>query len=216
MPTYTFTRTREQLRDMVLRKLGAYEIGNPPEPEEALMVYEGIDLRLKELHKKQILWWQVSPAATTVLLTASTATLPADLLFAVTLKLTVGGEDRDIDLIDHRTYQDIQNKADTGEPTKALVSGQTAYLWPVPNATYSARLTYQAISADTEQNTAPDVPVSMLRPLSVLVSADLADAFQVPEAKVRRLMQEAEMAQKDIASLNAQSTSATPVTPEYF
>ena len=72
MATYTFTRTREQMRDMIGRKLGIKESGQELDSEDAAIVLEAMDLRLKELHRLGVLWWQVSGASTSITLTGGT------------------------------------------------------------------------------------------------------------------------------------------------
>lgn len=220
MPTYSFTRTREQMRDMIARKLSVKEEGQSLSAEEATIIYEGMDLRLKELHVLGLLWWQVSGAATDVALSAGAATSSlsavTDYLFPITLKLRNGTEDQDIDIISHREYQDIPEKAERGEPRKAFFSGSTVYLWPVPDVAYTAKLTYQAVAADVENGTAPDVPVSCLRSLADLVAADLADDFQVTDSKAARLLQKVGPAMATIRAVTQERVDATTVTPSWY
>ena len=66
----TFTRTREQLRSMVLRKLGVMGSATSVASADADIVYEAIDLRLKELHKKGILWRKVDKVPASFAITA--------------------------------------------------------------------------------------------------------------------------------------------------
>lgn len=46
----SFTRTREQLRDLIGRKIGVKESGQTMDAEDAAIIHEAIDLRLKEMH----------------------------------------------------------------------------------------------------------------------------------------------------------------------
>ena len=220
MPTYSFTRTLPQMQKLILRKLRVLDPDETPDANQAATVNEAIDLRLKELHALGTLWWNVAPATTDLALVSGTATKSlsavTDFLFAVSMKLRVGTDDRDIEIISHREYQDIENKADRGEPEKVFISGGTAYFWPTPNSNYTVKMTYQAIAADTSNPDTPDVSVAMLRSLVTLVAADCADDFGVPEQRAIRLMAEAREAEKKLRALNTERVDSTTVTVDYF
>jgi hypothetical protein len=218
MPTYSFTRTREELRDKILRKLGAAGDGQTPSAEDAMIVYEGIDLRLKELHALGILWYQVSGAQTDVALTASTVTAnaPTDCLFPVTMAVRIDNEDNPLEIIGHRVYQAIPNKTETGEPEMVYFSGGVFRFWPVPDANYTAKLTYQAIAADSTAGAAIDLETAMIRAFSVIVAHDLVDDFGLPESKIVRLRDEAAAAMRTIRALNPQRVESGTTTVDYF
>ena len=219
MPTYTWTRTRDQLRDMVLRKLGVLGATGAAEAEDAALVQEAMDARLKELHVLGVLWWNVSGAATSLTITSgsnTTTIAAADYLYPVSLMLTVGGTERPVEIIDHRQWQAITNKAATGDPEQAFFSGSTVYLYPVPNTTTTAKLTYQATAADTEPNVAPDVRVESMRALSVIVAADLIDEYGITEPKASRLLVQQREALKTIRMLNQQRVDTAVVAPDWF
>lgn len=219
MPTYAFTRSREQLATKVLRKLGVVDAVESGSPEDIALVVEAMDLRLKELHALGVLWWQVAAAATDVAITSGNpaATISAtDFLFPVTVHVRVGTEDVPVEIIDHRAYQAIPNKADQGEPAKVYISGSACKFWPTPDANYTAKLTYEAIAADTEASTAPDVRVESLRSLSTLLAGDLVEEFNVPEPKASRLIARAAGALETIRSLNSQRVDTSTVAPDWF
>lgn len=220
MPTYSFTRTLPQFQKLVLRKLRYLDPSETPSGDDAATVNEATDLRLKELHALGVLWFNVAGAATDLALTAGVATKSltavTDFLFPVTVKLRIGGEDQPVEIITHEDYQAIENKTDTGEPEKVFFSGATAYFWPVPNDNYTAKLTYQAIAADTSSPDAPDVQTAMLRSLVTLVASDCADDFGVPEALVLRLKAEADKAEKTIRTLNSQRVDSKTVEISAF
>ena len=62
--TTSYSRTREQLASMVLRKLRVVGEGMPASGDDLAIVLEGIDLRLKELQGLITYWWKISPAQT--------------------------------------------------------------------------------------------------------------------------------------------------------
>lgn len=216
MPTYSFTRTLPEIVGIVLRKLGALGIDETASAEDKAVVREAVDLRLKELHALGVLWFNVSGAATDLALTSGTATASlsaiTDFLFPVSVKLRVGSDDQGVDIISHREYQAIENKTDRGEPSKVFVSGGTAYFWPVPDANYTAKLTYQAAAEDTTAAGAPDVPASWMRSLAAVVAGDLVDDFDVPEPKASRLMAAQRDALKTIRILNTEPVDSVPVS----
>lgn len=215
MPTYSFTRTLPEMQKLILRKLRYLDPDETPSGRDAQTVNEAIDLRLKELHALGTLWFNVAGAATTLTLTAGVASLSlssvTDLLFPVSMKLRIGGDDRDVDIISHSQYQDIENKAESGEPSQVFISGATAYFWPTPADNYTAKMTYQAIADDTASPAAPDVPVAMMRSLVTLVAADLVDDFAVPEALAQRLILQARDAERTIRALNTERVDSTTV-----
>lgn len=220
MPTYTFTRTREQLRDLIGRRLGIKGEGQSLSAEEAAIVHETMDLRLKEMHALGVLWWQVSGAATSVSLVAATASTSlaavTDFLFPVTFSVVVGTEEKQLEIIGHSQYQAIPNKAEAGEPEVAFFSGGTVKTWPVQSSNMTAKLTYEAIAADTEANTAPDVPVAMLRSFADVVAFDLLGDFSVGTEISARVTQRYPDAMRTIFALSQQRVDATAVAPEWF
>ena len=204
---------------MVLRKLGVLGAGQTAAPEDAVVVFEAMDARLKELHALGTLWWNVAGAATNLTLTAGAATTTiaaADYLFPVSLMLTVGTDQQPVDIIGHSEYQSLTNKADRGEPVKAFFSGATVYLWPVPQNSGTAQLTYQAIAADGESTNTPDVRVEALRAFALVVAADLIDDFATPEPKASRLLAQQAQALRTIRALNQERVGAGTVTPEWY
>lgn len=94
--TTTFTRTRQQLADAILRKLGVLDPGGTVEADHYAVVYEAMDLRLKSLHSLGVFWRKV-PGRTTksvsgITRTGSTATATSTAHgYAVGTVVTVAG-----------------------------------------------------------------------------------------------------------------------------
>lgn len=216
----TWTRTREQLRDMIGRKLGVKDHGQTLSAEDAEIILESIDLRLKELHRLGVLWFNVAGGATSVVTTAGDATSDisavTDFLFPVSLMLDGTGDQSPIQIIGHLEYQAITNKTEQGEPVYAYFSGSSVYLWPVPNATGTMKMTYQAIATDSTPGAQPDVQIDMLRSLALLCASDLVLDFQVPAQTAQIIMGQAGQAMKDIRALAAQRVDTGVVAPEWF
>jgi hypothetical protein len=213
MPTYAFTRTLEQIRTGVLRKLRVLAPGEPVPSEHVEIIDEALNMRLKELHAMGKLWWQISNATTDLTLSSGVATvaIPTDMLYPVTLAVRVGTEDYPVQIVSHMEWHAIQNKSQSGEPSRAIVEGSNFRFHPVPQQAYTGKLTYQAIAADVEANTAPDVPVSMMRSLVTLVASDCADAFGVKEQRIGRLLAEAQQAERVLLALNNERVDTTTV-----
>lgn len=220
MPTYTFTRTLEELRTIILRKLNYRGIGDTAGGEEAAIVDEGLNLRLKELHALGVLWFNVAPTPTDITTTPSTASVSlsavTDFLYPLSMNLRSGTEDRPIEIISHAQYHAITTKDDTGEPEKVFVANGTAYFWPTPDAAYTVKMTYHAIAADVEAATAPDVRQEMMRCLVDIVVMDLVDDFQIPEQRAQRLVGKGMVAERRLMVLNHQKVDAATVQVDYF
>ena len=219
MPTYTFTRTRQQVAELVLRKLRVLGAAEAMDAEDAAVVYEALDMRLKELHELGTLWFNVAGASTSVALTGGVATAtisPTDFLFPVTMRLVVGTDEQEVAIIGHAEYHGINDKTTQGEPGKVFISGSTCRFWPVPQQNYTAKLTYEAIAADTETGAAVDVPVSMIRSLVEVVAADLVDEFGVPEGKAMRLLAKQPAALRRIRMINQERADTAVVQATYY
>ncbi|MBP7484199.1 MAG: hypothetical protein KA781_02725 [Aquabacterium sp.] len=219
MPTYTFTRNREQFATKVALKLGVVATGETVGGNDLAVICEAIDLRLKELHVLGVLWWNVSGATTDVTLTGgvATATISAtDYLFPVSMAVRVGTEDRPLEIIDHRAYQAITDKASQGEPENVFIQGSTARFYPVPSTAYTAKLTYQSIAEDSATSTPLDIRTEAIRSFIDVVAADLIEEYEVPEPKASRLMAKQEIGMRTLRALNQQRVSTATVTPDYF
>lgn len=210
--TTSFTRTREQLSRMVLRKLQVQ--GGSDVSADMDIVYEAVDLRLKEMHRRGIFWRKVDEVALgfTVLPSTISASTTGDILFPIRMFVKDGSDDEPVDIIGPIEYAAIVDKTQTGTPEKALWKGGAEFFfWPIPTASASAGLVYQKIADDTTAGAAPDVEVSMLRWLKDLVAFDIADDFEVDEAKIKRFAAEADKAERNIRALNAERKSFEPV-----
>jgi len=213
--TTTFTRTREQLRTLVLGKLGVYSVGETISSDDSNLVYEAIDLRLKEMHRLGVFWRKVTSVPVTFSLSASIATASAgagEVLFPIRLTYTNGSQDDPIRIIGKDEYADIPDKTRGGNPEVAMWKGGSEFIfYPVPTADGTGKLLYEKIADDTAASTAPDVEVSMMRWLKDIVAYDLGDHFGLPEARMVRLEREAKAAELNIRKLAVERTDYTPV-----
>lgn len=213
--TTSFTRTRTQIAQRVLGKV--LKIGAATaESAEYDLVYEAIDLRLKELHKLGIFWRKVTPVPVTFSLGAGIVSASAgagDILFPMTMTFTNGSADDPVEIIGIRQYAQIPDKTRTGNPEKALWKGGTEFFfYPVPASNGTAKLVYEQIADDTSAGAAIDVDVSMIRPMMDIVKYDVADDFGIEEQTQQRWMVEAGKAERDIQKLSSPRTDFAPVS----
>jgi hypothetical protein len=202
--SFSFTRTRLQLADMVLRKLGVLERGVTAASADTDVVYEAIDLRLKEMHRLGIVWRNTTRntlSATTSVVSLSAST---DVLFPISCMVVDGSRDEPLELINLRQYAQITNKSESGVPQTIVHNGGAEFkVWPVPTSDTTIKVFYEAFADDTTAGSAPDVDVSMLRWLKDIIAYDVADDFRVAQPRIMRFKQEAHEAEINIRRLNA-------------
>jgi len=204
----TFTRTRKQLADMVLRKLGVLAAGGAEVSADTELVYEAIDLRLKEMHRLGIFWRKVDKVPVSFSLSAGTTSAhvgQTDVLFPIQMTVKDGSEDEPVEIIGVREYAAIENKSESGLPTKALWKGSDEFLFhPVPTTATTAKVVYERIADDTSAGAAPDVDVPMMRWLKDIVAYDIGDDFGQDEARMARFQREAAIAERNIRKLSVE------------
>lgn len=212
--TIAFTRTRNQMADLVLGKLGAKANGIAADSGDMEIIYEALDLRLKELHKFGVYWRKVDETPLSFSLTANqnSASATSDILFPLKLTVLDGSLDQPVDIIGPLDYAAIEDKLQAGVPTMALWKGGAEFLfWPVQTAATTAKLIYEKVADDTANATAPDVEVSMLRSLKDIVAFDCGDHWGKSEATMMRWERAATKAELDIRRLGALRRDPQPV-----
>ena len=213
--TTSYTRTRNQLKTMVLDKLGVTSTTSA----DADKVYEALDLRLKEMHRLGIFWRKVDKVPLSFALTANvqSASASVDILFPIKLTVSDGSNDEPVHIVGPMEWAAIEDKTLTGLPTKALWKGSAEWFFhPIPTAAATAKLVYEKIAEDTADATQPDVDVSMLRWLRDICAYDLCDTFKQPEAKIVRLERESLRAELNIRKLGALRVDYEPVAVDDF
>lgn len=216
MPTYNFNRTRTQLATLVLGKLGVLAAGGTAISADTDTVYEAIDLRLKEIHRLGIFWRKVPPVPLSFSLVGgvNSASATGDILFPISMTVSDGSKDEPVDIIGAKEYAAIENKTDSGFPTKALWKGSAEFLFhPVlgSSASATAKIIYERYIEDTSAGGTMDVDVAMLRHLANIVAYDVGDNFDVDEAKMMRWSKEAKQAEHDIRKLSVEHKSYSTV-----
>lgn len=218
--TTSFTRTRTQLGVMVGRKLQILNSGEALDSSDADIIYEAIDLRLKEMHRLGIFWRKVTNVPVTFSLTASVATASAgagDILFPLKMTFSDGTNDDPIKIIGYTEYAAIYDKTRVGDPEYAMWKGGSEFiLYPVPSANGTAKLLYEKIADDTSAGAAIDVDVSMLRWVKDIVAYDVADDFGKSEQVIQRFAAESQRAELNIRKLGMPRVDMLPVAVDDF
>ena len=215
----SFTRTRNQLADLVLGEMGAKANGATADSADAVLIYEAIDLRLKELHKDGIIWRKVTAVPAEFSLSAGTnsASATADILFPLKLTVRDVSLDAPVQIISPVQYAAIDIKDEVGIPVKAMWKGGSEFLfWPVPLEATTAKLLYEKIMDDTSASAAPDVDVAMMRSLKNLVRFDVADHWGKAETTIARWERVAKEAEKIIRKVNALRVDSKTVAVDNF
>ena len=215
----SFTRTRNQLADLVLSEMGTKANGVTADSADAVLIYEAIDLRLKELHKDGIIWRKVTAVPTEFSLSAGTnsASATADILFPLKLTVRDVSIDAPVQIISPVQYAAIDIKEETGIPIKAMWKGGSEFLfWPVPLEATTAKLLYEKIMDDSSASAAPDVDVAMMRSLKNLVRYDVADHWGKAETTIARWERVAMQAEKIIRKVNALRVDSKTVAVDNF
>lgn len=217
--TTSFNRTRTQIAQRVLSKV--IKIGaTTAASADYDTVYEALDLRLKEMHKRGTFWRKVTTVPVTFSLTASIATASAgagDILFPMKVTFTNNSNDDPVYLIGITEYAAIEDKGRIGNPEKVLWKGGSEFIfYPVPDSNGTAKLLYEKIADDTSAGSVIDIDVAMIRPMMDLIKYDVADDFSVPESTVNRWAAEAERAWRDIKALGAQHVDYSTVAVDNF
>lgn len=203
---------------MVLRKLGVVGAATSVVSADADIVYEAIDLRLKEMHRLGIFWRKVDAIPTTFTLSAgiTSAHVPtADVLFPIKMTVKNGSIDDPVEIIGKVDYAAISNKNNLGQPTQAIWKGSTEFIfYPVPLFATTATLTYEKIADDTTAGSAVDIEVSMIRHLKDIIAYDVGDDFGIDDQKMMRFRGESMEAEKNIRKLAVERKDYCPVAIE--
>jgi hypothetical protein len=114
----SYTRTREQIARAVLGKLGILAAGDTGLSVDTDLVYEALDLRLKEFHRLGIYWRKVDPLPISFTLSAgvNSASATSDILFPVALSAVNNSSDDPVEIIGKIQYTKIENKEEQGVP----------------------------------------------------------------------------------------------------
>ena len=211
----TFSRTRTQIATLALGKLGVLAPGETLQSADGDLVYEAIDLRLKEMHRLGIFWRKVTSVPVTFSLSSSVATASAgagDILFPLKVTFTNGSDDDPVEIIGISEYAAIVDKTRVGDPEKVAWKGSAEFIfYPVPSTNGTAKLLYEKIADDTSAGAAIDVDISMVRWIRDLICYDLGDHYGKPETTMARFKREADVADRNIRKLAVQRTDLSPV-----
>ena len=212
--TISFTRTRAQIANLVLKKLGVLAAGQSALTADGDDMFEAIDLRLKEIHRLGIYWRKVDPIPISFTVSAgvNSGSAASDILFPVSLTAVNNSSDDPIEIVGKVQYAKIADKTEQGVPQKTLWNGGNTFtFWPVPIENTTIKLLYEKFADDSSNGAAPDVDVSMMRWLRDMIAYDVGDYYGANEQKMMRLKMESEIAERNIRKLGSQRTDSAAV-----
>ena len=215
----SFTLTRNQIAQRVLGQVIALEGSTSATTAEYNVVYQAIDLRLKEWHKLGVVARKVPtvPLTFSIDVSVNSASATADILFPLRVTFSDGDNDLPVDIINPLQYAAITDKTEIGDVQKVVWNRNATFtLWPVPSANGTLKLTYEKIADDTTAGTAVDIDVSMLRNMINILKYDIADDFGIEEAKQARWERAALMSEREIRKINSERVDYEPVKVDNF
>jgi hypothetical protein len=185
--------TRERIADRALERIGALGAGQTPDAEDRNLALETLDSILKSLPLYGIIWPRVTPVSVSLSVTAlsTTVAMPTD-WYPSALHVNVvktDGTERPATIIQRRDYEEIPDKTKQGNDLEYAYIGpdRIMYLWPVPTANITLKLTYQRIVQDSVSGAIlPDLGPEWLMGLWNGVAAYCGDEFGVPESDLER------------------------------
>ena len=210
----SFNRTRTQIATMVLAKLGIGARGQTQLSADTDLVYEAMDMRLKEMHRLGIFWRKVETVPLTFSVGSGiiSASATIDILFPISLTFTNGSNDDPMEIISPLQYAKIEDKSQTGNPQRAVWDRSAKFtLWPIPVADGTMKLLYEKVADDTSAGAVIDIDVSMLRWMRDILCYDCGDYFRKDDNLMMRYKAEAEIAEKNIRKLNNVQVDYAPV-----
>ena len=222
--TTTYTQNRLTIEKRALRRLG---VTNPSATELANTT-EAFQALIKKLSALAPWIWNISNTASSFSTVAAQRTYSAasseiaiDIWDIEHIEIDRGGTYQPIDLIDKTDSLTTYEREGTGEPYLAyferatLPGSSKLHLFPTPSAVLTINYTYQKVMSDIGNTTdSVDFPQAALTDLSILLAADIADEYGAPN--LGDWVSRAQLAQRDIITLNYQNIKKKTVTSEYF
>ncbi len=184
--------TRLQIATKVLQKLGTLARGETPDPDDSELVYDQLDMLLKELPIHGYSWPKtVSGQATLLLLAATQATaLPADYFpgTAMVSYLDSSSNEVPLDLVTLEQWNKIPRKSEPGDyPRFGYIDNfNVLHTYPVQTAQRTAKLVYQQIADDTTAVGGVDLSQIWLKGLIYGLAAALGDEFGASSDQIIR------------------------------
>ena len=189
----SFSLTRTQIANRVLAKVTKVAYNASMASADAEVIYQALDLRLKEMSKLGTFWRKVTAVPVDFSLTAGINTASAgagDILWP--LRITYGEDDSPIQILGKTEYAAITSKEAEGQPSQALWKGGSEFIFhPVPSESSTAKLLYEKIADDTSAGAAVDIDVAMIRPMMDIIKYDVADDYGIDEQTQVRWAREA-------------------------
>lgn len=214
-----FTVSTRKVIERSLRLVQAIRSGDVASSAQISECKTTLNSIVRELDLRRVgLWMFSSDTITTVAAQASYGSadgLAVDinrLETATFLKSTT--DEMPLEIMGYTEYEKIGNKTQAGDPRKIFLSDdrdlavRTVKLWPVPSSVATFRIRYRRPIYDFDDDAnEPDFPAAWFSTLSFLLASEIADEYNVENAKADRLMLVADRKMKDMKAAGVKNTT---------
>ena len=204
--TAVFALNRNQLIEAALRKISAFESGEPVDPDSVQDASDALNAMIKHWQASGIHIWRMAEGTITLVVGQASYTLgtdPADKplkIISARSHNIASGIDLPLEEMDRVEYQEMPNKAAQGNVNAFFYdrrAGTTAtgiiYLWQTPASTdEEIRYTYaRPIEDFNAAGNDADFPQEWTQAIIWNLADQLADDYDVPDPKRSRIERKA-------------------------
>jgi len=142
---FDYISTRNQIIERAFRIVGALDLGNPLTAEQLAQGVQALQELTKAWQNEHLFLWTYNALSfsTVAAQVSYSGTLSTELIGIDKAWVVDGDSDLEVQVVPWSRYNEIRDKTLPGRPTIiAMQPGvtPTAYLWPVPDAIYTIRL----------------------------------------------------------------------------
>lgn len=187
----SWTRTRNQIAEAALRKVGNLARGQTPNPDDLRIALDALDGILKELPIFGYAWPQTVAGQTALAFNASVqaSVLPADYYGnPIVSYLDTAGNEVQLRRATLDEWAGITRRLDTGSaPTHYYIDPYDVInVWPVPRVTLAGKLIYQKIIPDTVEQQVTSLDAAWMLGIPYGVALEIADDFSATDSQIAR------------------------------
>lgn len=193
MSTSWSVPTVEIIRDAleIMGIYGADEIISAEDYSTCLRTFQNL---LKELPIHGWSWPKITVTPTALTwdsMTPAQVSMPTDYVGVPQISFAANGANVQLEVINKVEYEALLQPAYVElYPKKIYIApNNVGFLWPVPSADPSLKLTYQAIVLDAQQTVQPDIAQSLIGALTIWLAYELCNKFDVPAQKEASITQ---------------------------
>lgn len=198
----SWAMTAQAIITDAMQHCGVLESGEVPSTDDNNTCLTSLQNIIKELPFNGVSWSKVSPTPTALTWSSGTpaqVSMPADYFGVPNIYYTLNSANVDLRIITKAEYDALlQPDYVATTPISAYIApNNIAYLWPVPSANPSLKITYQAIALDVVTTSQLDVAQAWQGGLSWLLAYEIGPKFGISGAKAdaieKRAMQKRRM-----------------------